>query len=304
VDSHANSHLMPNDKSSQLDFITDYPEYGVRQPLLASGDDKWNGFSLEHHLQPQLEMSEHYHTEHMISIYLDRQPNQLEIGMDENHQDVLWQPGDIFIVPAYVNHALAWGHNSEFMMLCIKPDLFTQSLNEIVDSNSVDLIPQFTKPDALIYQLGLTLKADLETGVSGSRLYTDAISNTLLMHLFRYYCIRNNIAEYPGKLTKIELESVVNYIHEYLDRDISLTELAAIVQMGSRHFSRCFKKSTGFSPYQYLIKCRVDKAKELLQQKDSSIAKIAQAVGFANQSHLSRHFKRWIGVSPKSVQKR
>jgi AraC family transcriptional regulator len=294
---------MPKDKSSQLDFKTDYPEYGVQKPLLASGDVKWNGFSLEHHLQPKLEVSEHYHTQHMISIHLDRQPNQLEIGMDESHQDVSWQPGDIFIVPADVNHSLAWGHNAEFMMLCIEPDLFTQSLNEIVDSNSVYLIPHFCKQDILIHQFNLALKVDLETGASGSRLYTDAISNALLMHLFQFYSAHKNILEYSGKLTKIQLAQVVNYIHEYLDRDISLSELAAIVQMGSRHFSRLFKQSTGLSPYQYLIKCRVDKAKELLQQKDSSISQTAQAVGFANQSHLSRHFKRWTGVSPKSVQK-
>jgi hypothetical protein len=45
---------MPKDKSSQLDFKTDYPEYGVQPPLLSSGEVKWNGFSLEHHLQPKL----------------------------------------------------------------------------------------------------------------------------------------------------------------------------------------------------------------------------------------------------------
>jgi AraC family transcriptional regulator len=207
-------------------------------------------------------------------------------------------------VPAYVNHALAWGHNAEFMMLCIEPDTFTQSLNEIVDSNPIDLIPQFTKPDVLINQFGLALKADLETGMSASRLYTDAISNALLMHLFQFYSTRKNVSEYAGKLTKAQLEQVVSYIHEYLERDISLAELAAIVQMGSRHFSRLFKQSTGLSPYQYLIKCRVDKAKELLQQRGSSISATAQVVGFANQSHLNRHFRRWLGVSPRTVQKR
>jgi AraC family transcriptional regulator len=295
---------MPKDKSSQLDFRTDYPEYGIREPLLLSEDIKWNRFSLEYHLQPKLEISEHYHTQHMISIHLDRQPKHLEIGMDENHQDVIWQPGDIFIVPAYVNHNLAWGHDAEFMMLCIEPELFTQSLNELVDSQPVDLIPHFVKSDPLICQLGLALKADLEASLSASRLYTDAISTALLMHLFQYYSARKNISEYTAKLSKMQLEQVVNYIYEYLDRDISLAELAAIVQMGARHFSRCFKQSTGLSPYQYLIKCRVDKAKELLQRKDSSIAATAQSVGFANQSHLCRHFKRWLGVSPSAVQKR
>jgi AraC family transcriptional regulator len=295
---------MPSNKPSQLDFKTDYTEHGVRHPLRSSEDKKWNIFSLEHHLQPKLEMSEHYHTEHMISIHLDRQPNHLEIGMDERRQEIDWQPGDIFIVPAYVNHSLAWGDNCEFMMLCIKPDLFTQSLDEIVGSNSVDLIPHFSKPDALVHQMGLALKVDLETGSSGSRLYTDAISNALLMHLFQHYSARKNISAYSEKLTKAQLEQVVSYIHEYLNRDISLAKLAEIVRLGSRHFSRRFKQSTGLSPYQYLIKCRIERAKELLQQKNSSIAQTAQLVGFANQSHLCRHFKRWVGVSPREVQRR
>ncbi len=291
-------------KSSQLEFQVDYPNRGIKQPLISSKNPQWNVFSLEHHLQPALAVSEHYHEQHMISICLGQQPNYLQIGMDESLQDVKWHPGDIFIVPAYVNHSLAWGHNSEFMMLCIEPDLFTQSLNEIVDQKFVDLIPHFVKSDPLVCQLGLALKVDLEIGSSSSRLYTDAISNALLMHLFQFYSVHNNKLEHFGKLTKIQLELVVNYIHEYLDRDISLSELAAIVQMSSRHFSRLFKQSTGLSPYQYLIKCRVAKAKELLQQKDSSISQTAQAVGFANQSHLNRHFKHWVGVSPKAVQKR
>lgn len=295
---------MKNNECSQLEFQIDYPKYGIQQPLVSSENAKWNGFALEHHLQPALEVSEHYHDQHMISIHLARQSNYLRIGMDENSQDVEWQPGDIFIVPAYVNHSLAWGYNAEFMMLCIEPDLFTQSLNEIVDSNSVDLIPHFCKSDALIYQLGLALKTDLETGASGSRLYTDAISNALLIHLFQYYSVPKHILEYTGQLTKTQLKQVVDYIHEHLDRDISLAELAAVIQMGARHFSRQFKRSTSFSPYQYLIKCRVERAKELLQRKDSSIAATAQAVGFANQSHLCRHFKHWLGVSPRAVQKR
>jgi AraC family transcriptional regulator len=295
---------MKNDKSSQLEFQVDYPEYSIQQPLTSSENAKWKGFSLEHHLQPALEVSEHYHDQHMISIHLARQPNYLQIGMDENSQQVEWRHGDIFIVPAYINHSLAWGHNSEFMMLCIEPELFTQSLNELVDSQPVDLMPHFTQSDPLICQLGLALKSDLETGLSASRLYTDAISTALLMHLFQYYSLSKNISDYTGNLSKIQLEQVVNYIHEYLDRDLSLAELAAVIQMGSRHFSRCFKRSTNFSPYQYLIKCRVERAKELLQRKDSSIAATAQSVGFANQSHLCRHFKRWLGVSPSAVQKR
>jgi AraC family transcriptional regulator len=291
-------------RSSPLKFQTDYPEYGLRDPVLTSENVNWNLFALEQHSQPVLELPEHYHAQHMISIHLDANPNHLELGMDEGRESVRWHPGDIFIVPAYVNHTLAWCGRSEFMVLNIEPEKFRQSLNEFASDRDIELIPQFTKQDPLLHQLGLTLKTELETGISGSRLYTDMLSNAILMHLLRHYTEQQSITEYSGRLSKVQLAEVLDYIDTHLNQNISLSELAAIVHMGSRHFSRCFKQSMGFSPYQYLIKCRVDRAEKLLRQPHSSITKIAETVGFANQSHLNRHFKRWLGVSPRSVQSR
>ena len=69
--------------------------------------------------------------------------------------------------------------------------------------------------------------------------------------------------------------------------------------MSPYYFSRLFKQSTGLSPYQYIIQSRVDRAKRLLDQ-GLAIADIAYSVGFASQSHLNRHFKRLVGVTPKA----
>ncbi|BAY81725.1 putative transcriptional regulator [Calothrix parasitica NIES-267] len=65
------------------------------------------------------------------------------------------------------------------------------------------------------------------------------------------------------------------------------------------HFCRLFQKSMGISPYQYLIKCRIERAKELLLQPHTSIADVALKVGFSNQSHFSKYFKRVVGMTPK-----
>ncbi|MDJ0596591.1 MAG: helix-turn-helix transcriptional regulator [Pleurocapsa sp. MO_226.B13] len=54
------------------------------------------------------------------------------------------------------------------------------------------------------------------------------------------------------------------------------------------------------SPHQYLIKSRIERAKELLSQKHKSIADVALQVGFTNQSNFTRHFKRLVGVTPKN----
>jgi hypothetical protein len=62
-----------------------------------------------------------------------------------------------------------------------------------------------------------------------------------------------------------------------------------------------FKQSTGLAPHQFVIRCRVERAKELLLHSSLGIADIAAEVGFANQSHLNRHFKRIVGVTPHVV---
>lgn len=55
----------------------------------------------------------------------------------------------------------------------------------------------------------------------------------------------------------------------------------------------------GLAPHQYLIRHRVEEAKRLLSEKKMAIAEVARQVGFADQSHLTRHFKQVVGVMPK-----
>jgi AraC family transcriptional regulator len=78
-----------------------------------------------------------------------------------------------------------------------------------------------------------------------------------------------------------------------------LAELAAIVRLSQYHFAHLFKQSTGISPHQYLIRWRIERAKQLLAMGNLSIAAIAQTVGFASQGHFTYHFKRLVGVTPR-----
>jgi AraC family transcriptional regulator len=88
-----------------------------------------------------------------------------------------------------------------------------------------------------------------------------------------------------------------------LDRNISLAELARIVQFSPYHFAHLFKQSTNTSPHQYVIRCRIERAKQLMGMGNLSIAAIAQTVGFASQGHFTYHFKRLVGVTPKAYQR-
>jgi AraC family transcriptional regulator len=74
--------------------------------------------------------------------------------------------------------------------------------------------------------------------------------------------------------------------------------------MSESHFSRSFKKSVGIAPYQYLMQQRVERAKQLLEQQSIAISTIALDCGFANQTHLTKVFRKVTGGTPKAYQSR
>jgi AraC family transcriptional regulator len=184
--------------------------------------------------------------------------------------------------------------------LALDPTLLTQHVAETIDVDRVELLSVINPADPLIYSIGLALKTELESGGMGGRLYVDAMATALMVHLWRHYTVQNySPPSIVDGLPKRTLQKVMDYIHEHLDRDLTLATLAAIAHLSPSYFSRLFKQSTGLPPHQYVIQCRIDRAKRLLQQGELSIAEIAYSLGFAHQSHFSHHFKRLVGSSPK-----
>jgi AraC family transcriptional regulator len=103
-----------------------------------------------------------------------------------------------------------------------------------------------------------------------------------------------------GGLPTRKLRAVLEYIHQHLAGDLRLRDLAAVAHLSPYHFARLFKASTGLPPRQYVITRRVERAKQLLRGEDDlMLAQVAARSGFWDQGHLTRHFKRLVGVTPK-----
>ena len=210
---------------------------------------------------------------------------------------------DVIIVPPHVTHQAEWDvPGTSWISLNFEPQLLERILYETVNPERLEITPRFAQNDSLIHQLGLQLKAEVESGGLGGRLYADAIINLLAIHLLRHYSTKKpQIKTYSQGLSKQKLQQVIEYINVHLNDSLSLKELASIVHMSPGYFSRLFKQATGFAPHQYVIRCRVRRAKELLSQKRLTIAEVAYYVGFANQAHLNYHFKRIMGITPKAI---
>lgn len=269
-------------------------------PIASSHTVGWEKIQLAHYRQPPHRVPEHYSPQHIVCINVGS-PVVLEQVVDGHCETVHSVPGDIGIYPAHLWQAFCWDKETEFLQLYLEPTLLKLVSNELCGSDRIELIPQLTSFfDPLIQNIGLALKTALEIDGLGSCLYAESMANALAVHLLSRYSTRERaIRRYAKGLSQQHLKQVVDYIKQNLDRNLSLTELAAVVQMSSYHFAHLFKQSTKVSPHQYIIQCRVERTKKLLLKGDLTIAEVAHIVGFASQGHLNYHFKRLVGMTPK-----
>jgi len=107
---------------------------------------------------------------------------------------------------------------------------------------------------------------------------------------------------FAGGLPKPRLSRVLEYIQANLDQGIHIDELAEAAGPSLFHFAKLFKRSTGSSPHQYVLQRPLERAKELLRKTGLSLSEIALQAGFADQSHLTNVFRRFIGVTPSQFR--
>lgn len=99
------------------------------------------------------------------------------------------------------------------------------------------------------------------------------------------------------------VQIIKDYISENINDSLTVGKLAEIVNMSSSHFSRIFKRQTGFSPYDYVLVSRLNRAKYLLQVTDMTVASIAYETGFNSESNFIFFFTENEGISPGKFRK-
>ena len=210
-------------------------------------------------------------------------------------------PGDLTLVPPGIPGYWRVSGRFHHMHIYLGRDLFSGIAEKALDSddNKIELREQLQGSDRLIHSIGMALLDDLKTGGIASRLYRESLIHTLIVHLIHDHCVfPQNPIRVPGRLSRQELGRIVEYIQDSLSQDLSLAELASIVNLSPYHLVRLFKHTTGQTLHQYVIIQRVQAAQRLILEGKLPIAEIALRVGFADQSHLTRHFKELLGVSP------
>lgn len=242
---------------------------------------------------------------HSLSLHVE-QPVLLTRTDDGRTQRELLICGDLHLSVA--GQTLRWHHPTvaDVINIGIDPLFLRQVIVEMeLDPGQVELTPQFRTRDPLIEAILHALLAELNAPALGSRLYIESLTTQLAVQLIRRYATHTAAPEPTrGQLSPQQRQLIDDYIHAHLAEDIALAQLAALLHLSPYHFARRFKLTTGLSPYQYLLTQRINRAIHLLQTNpDRSLLAVAVAVGFYDQSHLIRHFKRIHGITPRELRK-
>jgi AraC family transcriptional regulator len=213
--------------------------------------------------------------------------------------------GDIDIIPALVD--TRWeihDQNDTALILALTPSLLdTVAEEQGFDSRRVEIRNRFQIRDAQLENICWALKAEMETNYPSGRLYTDSLAVSVASRLISGHssAAQRTITK-SGGLGGRKFKQTLAYIEDHLSGDLSLSRIASLTGVSPSHFKTLFRESAGVPVHQYVIQRRIERAKDLLMQNKLSITEIALTTGFSHQSHLARHMRRSVGLSPSAMK--
>lgn len=202
----------------------------------------------------------------------------------------------ISIIPAGQPHKLSWSRGADVTVARIAPD-FLKHIARESGMRVVEVVAQYGAFDPVIWHLGRELRGELRRHRKLDGAYLQSMAIVLTRHLLSSY-VTAVVSQESGGLPRFKLRRAIEYVHDNLGSDISFRDVAAHVQMSAYHFARMFKQSTGQSPYNYIVRCRIERAKALLVEASLPISDIALEVGYKTHSHFTACFGRLAGVTP------
>jgi AraC family transcriptional regulator len=284
-----------------LELIDHFPG----EPLAASDRRRWAGLeALRYRDQPPNEAFQPPLTHHSLVLLL-RTPKEFELRCSGVNRVVPPRPGSVLVVPAGSPARWRWSSHTDSLHVFLEPGLVGRVAAEAFELDPARAaVPPLDGLDLpQIRAAMLAVNDELTADAAGGGLAAESLANLLAVHLIRGAAAPPLPARRAdGALPRGKLRAVVEYVEEHLGAGLTLEQMAAAAHLSVYHFARQFKAATGLPPHQYVVLRRVERAKRLLQGGDLSLAEVAACAGFSDQSQLSHHFKRLVGVTPRQFR--
>ena len=271
-----------------------------REPIASSGN-KWAGLTLEKHLaEPDYIRSNFAVHSNLVHVFTGSPVTQ-EWRFDGHNYRVQNTAGSMMLAPK--------GLEATVRAVRTQPDvqwileLEPSPWQDLLNGKTFEPTPQLNLRDPQAVRLVQLLQTEVENGAPTGNLFGETVGNSLILYLAQHYSIavpgRDQVR---GGLPGVRLKKVLHYIEVNFSKDIHLNDMAQTAGLSAFHFAKLFKQSTGASPHQYILRRRLERAKELLRKPSMSLSEIGLESGFADQSHFTNVFRRFVGATPSKFR--
>jgi AraC-like DNA-binding protein len=185
-----------------------------------------------------------------------------------------------------------------FIQILQNPGTYDNFISDLVRGGAVPLEHRSAISDPLVSRIVLTIANDINCGFL-DHILADTLNTALAVQITRQFFNPSAITLAPSNgLSHERLQRVRDYIEAHLAERLTLTDIAGVACLSPYHFSRSFKRATGVGLHRYVIRRRIERAKELVLNTDLSLAEIAWTVGFDGQASFTTRFQQEVGIPP------
>lgn len=208
-------------------------------------------------------------------------------------------PDKLCILPA--DHQSAWVINGEIRLahLYFSPQQFALGCVTLLDREPRELqLRESTFLEDEQQARRFHQLISLHWQEPAERLLTSSLAHEMLSYtLLNQVGLREGL-RLKGGLAAHQRRHLVEFIDQHLDTPISLGQLAGLCALSEYHFARMFRESFGLPPHQYLLACRLSRARQLLRSTSLPLGEIALMCGFSSASHFTHRFRQAMGATP------
>ena len=267
-------------------------------PTLSSARSPWEGALLERHAHGPHTSDRHQHLSHFVCLQLSEPAPIVWRSQGRQGTNILG-PGLIVVTSRGTEHSVSFPKPMKRIVLNLEPTVLQQAVPEDDKGRDVELIERWAVPDPQIEYIIRALEADLKAGLPGGKLFGESLLCALAVRLLRSYSVSPPRGpKRKNGLPRARLNRVIEYIEANLDGKITLTALAETAGMSAHYFTELFKQSVNVPPQQYVLRRRIERARNLLNNPRVTVLEAAVRCGFSDQSHFTKIFRRIVGVTP------
>lgn len=251
---------------------------------------------------------QHLPKQHVVCLHHFDRPMKLERHLDGRNRRENSVKGDVAFLPAHAPTMLRLGKDDPNQLLSYSYLVFEADyLAELALSNGIgrplDFIPAFAKPDPALHEIAAALTSAPGIKDPATNLFVESLFNAAAARiLYNYAEVRHPLFG-PPRLTDDQVRATIDYIQDHVRESLDLRSISRVAGLSEFHFARLFKTATGVTPFQFVTRVRMARAKDLLRKTRLPISEIAERVGYQKPSHFSDRFRAAFGCGPDAYRK-